>query len=300
MSQNQAGAKRRHKRRWIIPLIILLLAGGFFFLRGIAARGPLAYTTVPVTRGDLEVLFSFTGNIHAPNSETMQAASSATVRDVYVEANQEVRKGDRILRLDDGTIWKAQLDGEVTVLDVQPGDYVSQGRTMAVITDLHRMEVEIQVDEYDVGAITLGKEVSVYAVAADETSRGTIVAFNKQGTHGSQLTSYTATVAVEEMEHALPGMQVEVTLVKDRAERVLLLPKEAVRFTESNTPYVYLSSSDGSLLTQSITTGITDGVNVEITGGLMEGSNVVVQQTGSSGAFLYGQGADRFGQGRFR
>ena len=287
------GTRKRRKRRWpyFLLVVVLLLGGGFLYIRRMADQVAIRYTSVVVQRGDLEVLFSFTGTIHAPNMQTITAGQSASVREVYAEPNSQVTRGDRLVRMDDGTIYRAELAGELTQLQVRPGDYVSAGQTVAVITDMSRMEVEISIDEYDVPAISIGKEVDVKVVAVDESCGGTIVAFNKQGSSGSQLSSYRATVALDAPEHALPGMQVEVTLVKDQVEDALLLPKEALQVAEDNTVSVLVQTGDEVPVSQPVSTGITDGMMVEITGGLTEGQTVVYEGNTNRGMFIYGQGS---------
>ena len=76
------GTRKRRKRRWpyFLLVVVLLLGGGFLYIRRMADQVAGRYTSVVVQRGDLEVLFSFTGTIHAPNMQTITAGQSASVR----------------------------------------------------------------------------------------------------------------------------------------------------------------------------------------------------------------------------
>ncbi len=267
---------RRSVRKKVIWAVVALAAVAALVLlpRVIAGRSQARYISATVEKGSLTVTFSFTGHIIAPNSQTITAASPSSVREVYASANDTVTKGDRLLRLDDGTIVKADMDGEVTSLPVRKGDYVSAGKTLCVITDLTRLEVEIAVDEYDVEAVQVGKQVSVHVVALDQDCGGVITAFNKQASTAAQVSSYTATIAVDAPEHTLPGMQVEVTMVKQQVENALLLPADAVRFDEENKPYVYIEDGKGNYSAMRIGVGISDGRLVQVTDNLAAGDTV--------------------------
>ncbi len=262
------------KRRAWVAVALIAAAALLVLPRLLGGGGHVSYCSAVVERGGLTVTFSFTGHMTAPNSQTITSGASSSVREVYVSANDQVSRGDRLLRLDNGTVLRADMDGEVTSLSVRKGDYVSAGKTLCVITDLNRLEVEISVDEYDVEAVSVGKQVSVRVVALEEDCEGVITAFNKQASTSAQVSSYTATIGVEAPEKALPGMQVEVTVVRQQAEDALLLPAEAVLFDEENLPYVYILDGKGNYAAMRIGVGITDGKTVQVTEHLSEGDTV--------------------------
>ena len=57
----------------------------------------------------------------------------------------------------------APIGGIVTARLVQPGEIVSPGTSLVTIADLHRTRIEAEVDEYDVGRITIGTLAAVSA-----------------------------------------------------------------------------------------------------------------------------------------
>jgi len=73
-----------------------------------------------------------------------------------------------------------------------------------------------------------------------------------------------------------------VTIISERAENVLTIPAEAIQIINGD-KYVVLESDlsagqDTVVATHKVTTGITDGVMIEITSGLSEGDRVAVPQ----------------------
>ncbi|MBQ8081272.1 MAG: HlyD family efflux transporter periplasmic adaptor subunit [Clostridia bacterium] len=264
--------KRKNRKKWVVTILAVLAVAviAFMFLSKRDNAGPM-YAQDMLTVGDIATVFSFTGSVTAPNSQALAAPSDTTVREVYAQANQAVKKGDRLLRLEDGTLLKSDLDGEVTLLSVRKGDVVTAGRTLCEITDLSRLEVEISIDEYDVEAISLGKQVDVYVTALDRHVDGTIQSFNKQAAKSGELAYYTAVVAIDTPEGVLPGMQVEVTLTDREAKGAVLVKAAAVWFDERNEPYL-LVAGGGGYERLPVQTGISDGSYVQILSGASAGT----------------------------
>ena len=150
--------KKRKTLRWIILLVIVLAAAGWLLLK---PDTEAAYSKTQVTTGNIRTTYSFTGSIVAPRSQNVVAGMAGKVKEVYVEANQMVEEGDRLVKLTSGETIRAEIDGEVAQLNVRKDDMVAAGSLMAIIMDTDLLEAEVLVDEYDVDAIELGKEVSV-------------------------------------------------------------------------------------------------------------------------------------------
>lgn len=267
----------KKKRKWLRWAVLLLLAAllvlGFIKLN--QQTKSAAYTEVIATEGELTTYYNFDGLVRAPSMQTLSAGEAGTVRTVYVEQNQQVRKGDRIYRLDGGETVKADLSGEVTGLFVQEGDVVTAGMTVAEIIDMDRLEVQLDVDEYDVKAVTPGSAVSVTILATDERMEGSISALNKNGTVSGDLSYYTATVPVGGLEGAYPGMQVSAKVLREHTEGAVLLRLDAVQFDEYNKPFVYMASGEDEPAKVPVTVGMSDGITCEITSGLSAGDRVL-------------------------
>ncbi|MBR1685935.1 MAG: HlyD family efflux transporter periplasmic adaptor subunit [Clostridia bacterium] len=268
-----AGKKRKLKKGWIVVIVLVIGLGVLGFLRTRSSQEH-SYSETTAAYGNIRVTFSFTGEVTAPNVQTIQSPVSAGVRDTYCEVNSIVHKGDRLVRLDDGTLLKAEMDGELTQLAAKKGDYVQQGKTLCTIMDLSRLEVEISVDEYDIGAIAVGKEVDALVTATDLRCGGVITAFNKQANRTGQMAYYNATVLLEKTEGILPGMQVEISLVKDEADNVLLLRQDALQYDDNNLPYVLVSDGQKGYVHRPVTVGVADGTQVQILSGLAAGETV--------------------------
>ena len=173
----------------------------------------------------------------------------------------------------DGNIY-AEIDGEVVSLHVEEDDVVAAGSPLAVVMDMSRMEAEVLVDEYDAEALEIGREVSVTINALDVTVPGTIRSFSKQAVSMGTMSAYTASVELDVPEKALPGMQVEVKMLNEKAENALLLKVDALQFDEENEVYVLTKNEEGEYVQTYVETGVNDGSTVQIVSGLSEGETV--------------------------
>lgn len=89
-------------RKWVIAIILLGLAGaGYWYYKQSASKdtGPV-YNTEEITRGDLSLAITATGNLAPTNQVTVGSELSGTVSNVYVDVNDLVKKGQPIAELD--------------------------------------------------------------------------------------------------------------------------------------------------------------------------------------------------------
>ncbi len=281
----------KKKRKWIkwvvLALIVLAVAG--WLIRVSKTTQEVAYTQVPVTTGSITTYYNFDGLVRAGRVQTLTAGAPGTVRTVYVSENQQVKKGDRLYRLEDGTTAEAEIAGEVTSLPIAAGDVVTAGQKMCEIIDMSRLKVELNVDEYDVGAVTPGTDVQITVLAREESFEGVVTALDKNGTASGDLSYYTATVEMSGAEGVYPGMQVSAKVLRGQAENVATIKLDAISFDEYNKPYVLVRRAEGQEPEKvPVTVGVSDGLYAEIVSGVSAG-DTVLKRSGMSMAELMEQ-----------
>lgn len=269
--------KRKKWIKWAILLAAAAAAAVWLGLMG-GKGDAAAYNETVVQLGSLTTYYHFDGVVHAKRSQTITAQAADTVRSVYVVQNQQVRKGDRLYRTDGGETVKAEIDGEVTGLYIHEGDVIAAGAKTAEIIDLENLEVQLSVDEYDVGAMTKGKAAEVTVLAQGGAYDGVVTALDKNGTASGDLSYYTAYVDLEKTEGVYPGMQVSAKVLRSHAENAVLLKMDAVQFDEYNKPYVLVRHKAGEEPVHTpVTVGASDGVTCVIESGLAAGDTVCVK-----------------------
>lgn len=281
----------KKKKKWLKWVIVLAIAAVFAAWLMIFSKGTqsAAYTDVQAVTGDLETYYNFDGLVKAKRTQTITSAQTGTVRTVYVRQNEQVKKGAKLYRLDDGETVQADMAGEVTGLYIEEGSVVSAGETTAQIIDMSSLEVELKVDEYDVAAVTPGMPVQISVLATGGQFTGSVTALDKNGTASGDLSYYTAAVALESGEGVYPGMQISAKILREKAENAVLLRQDAIQFDEYNKPYVYMRGADGKEVVQvGVSVGASDGIYCEITDGLKAG-DTVLKPSGMSMAELMQQ-----------
>jgi len=275
---------KKKRKAWLVVLVILvLLAGGYFYVAGSGARrADSNYRRESVRRGDLSTYYTFSGNVTVRDSATVAAKAHTTIRELYVRQDDQVRKNDPLVRLSNGDTIRAEIDGEVTLLHVSVGDSVSVGAPMVSIVNFDDLCVIAKIDEYDVSAVSVGKEATMTVAALSETYESRVEHISKEAQTTGDVSFYEAKLQLPHDPRILPGMKVDVRMLAQQAPDALLLPADALRFDAYNNPYVTMQSADGGLEQVPVTVGIQDGTTVQITGGVSEGDTVFVPQSGGN------------------
>jgi len=284
--------KKKGKKKWIILGVVTVIAVAVAVVSPGNPQAMAAYTQEIVTTGSITSYYSFTGNVKVENSQSITAAASMTVREVYVQEGDHVYKGDRLLRTSDGEVHKATVSGEVDRLHVMKDDEVKAGDALIDIVDYDHMVIEIRVDEFDVPAVEAGKAALVTVNALGATFDTTVIRLDRQATQSGDISYYLATLGLGDVPGVLPGMQVDVRITNAHAENVTTLSMDALQFTATNQPFVQVKGENGTQIVP-VRVGVNDGVRVEILDGLRSGDAVQVPpKANPSMAFGFG---DRVG-----
>jgi len=283
--------KKNKNRKWIFILAgaaIVLFAGS-----RLLAPKPVVYDTVEAETGDVITWYSFAGNIEANNREIVLSDSPFTVGEIFVTEGELVEAGTVLLESAAGDDPEAGIAGEVAEILVKENETVSPGTKLMSIVDYSDLEVSVKVDEFELGAVTAGKDVTVRVNALDKEFSGTVESLSKEGTVLNGVTYFMAVVQLDYDESLKVGMSAEVTLLKDEVKGAVTLPMSAIQFNEDNTPYVLKMGSEGIAEKSAITTGIHDGTVVEITEGVDAGESILLGKIAETGGFGFGGGMGR-------
>ncbi|MGN0838082.1 MAG: efflux RND transporter periplasmic adaptor subunit [Pyramidobacter sp.] len=193
------------------------------------------------------------------------------------------------------------VDGVIVSKNVEKGQTVAASYQTPSIVEIARnlkqMQVEVNVDEADVGSVKVGQKTEFTVDAyPDVTFHGSVTQVRISPTSSDNVVSYTVIVKVNnDDEKLMPGMTANVSLVVSEKNDILLVPNSALRFrpvaasaqtqggppsrkptiAAAETPGVYVLR-DGVPVKVDVTKGITDGQNTEILTGIDEGTQVLV------------------------
>lgn len=268
--------KKRRKWPWLVLVLLAGLAAWMYLSAGQqAAQALLSEETVQ--RRDLVTYYTFSGSLTPVSDEVQTAKESLKVKEVYVSEGDRVEKGDAILRATDGTRVHAAYGGTIEDMNLEKDDSLQPGSQIARIVDYETLEVSVDVDEYDIGAVEVGKTGTVYLNALERSIPGTVTEIARTATTEGGVSYYEVQFEVDAGADVRSGMSVEVNLLNRQSLNALSLSLDALSYDEYNRPYVYQKDAEGHLTAVMVETGVSDGKNIEILSGLEEGSTVYYQ-----------------------
>jgi HlyD family secretion protein len=155
-------------------------------------------------------------------------------------AQAAIQQAEATLKVDETNLSKtviySPVNGVVLLRSVDPGQTVAAAMQAPVLftlaEDLTQMELQVDVDEADVGEVAEGQSATFTVDAyPDRKFEATIT----QVRYGSQTTSgvvtYTTLLKVDNPDLALrPGMTATADIVVQKIENALLVPNAALRF----------------------------------------------------------------------
>jgi len=292
---------RRLKRLliWLILLAIGAMAVRFIVLPKLDAEATTTYNSYAARIGTITNAMSFSGSISVQNNETITADSAATVRQIYVSEGEKVVRGQRLMRLSNGSTLKASFDGEVNQISVEVGDEVSSNASLIQIVDFEHMQVSMRVDEYSISDLQVGQDCRITVTALGETFNSKIAHINRISSGGGNTAYYTVTAELTVTSDVLPGMAATVTIPQEEAVDTIVLNKSALSFGRDNSAYVLMYDDQQVLQQVPVTVGLDNDNYVEITSGLKEGDVVYAEvKTNAGGGDLFTTIFSSFGGGQ--
>ena len=180
----------------------------------------------------------------------------------------------------------AQIPGTILEIPVREGDQVIQsnnfnaGTTIATIADMSKMIFEGKVDESEVGKLEEGKDIKVILGAIAEKEFPAVLTFvAPKGVEENGAVQFTikADVAIEAHTKIRAGYSANAEIEIESKDSVLVIKEALLQFNRiTEKPFVELRQEDGTFSKKNVTTGLSDGINIEITDGVEEGDQIKV------------------------
>ncbi|MCT7648014.1 efflux RND transporter periplasmic adaptor subunit [Aliarcobacter butzleri] len=113
-------SKKRINRKFIyiaIAIVSFLAIVLFFIFNGNNKSNKIEYITKKVTQGDLSVVVSTTGNLNPTNSVEIGIEVSGTLKEIFVDFNDEVKAGQILAKIDTVKL-QSQVDSSTAALAI--------------------------------------------------------------------------------------------------------------------------------------------------------------------------------------
>jgi len=285
-----------------------------------SAQAALELAKVNATR--IQELFAKKNSAQADVDQAMANLHQA-------EANVKIKQGalDKAKADLDHCTIKSPVDGEVISRSVDVGQTVAASLQAPVIftiaNDLTKMQIDANVAEADVGAVTIDQNVD-FSVDAfpNRTFHGKVVQVRNAPITVQNVVTYDTVIGVNNADLKLkPGMTANVSIVIAHKDDVLKISNAALRYRPANAPTpersvsgqnrggtggggtagpratdrtVYVLRGSKAEPVQ-IKTGISDGTTTEVLEGLAEKDRVITGQLNAPNAATSPQQGNPFG-----
>lgn len=197
----------------------------------------------------------------------------------YASYESAVKKLDEFNSYIVGNDVIAEYSGVVTEVPLEEGDGVTRNTSLVTLYDASDVTMEITVSEDDYKAIDQDGEVNItYTAYSDVVYNGVISEVSDAAYDSSSgEVYYTITVTVQgDVSGLYEGMTGDVTCVTKETKEVTYVSNRAI-FRDGTRSYVKVRDENGNIVEKDVTTGFSDGVNVEITEGLSQGDTVLIE-----------------------
>ncbi|MDY0181736.1 MAG: efflux RND transporter periplasmic adaptor subunit [Proteiniphilum sp.] len=253
-----------------------------------AAQSDLSYATQHYER--VKTLYEAEASTQASYEEAINRRNQAET--TYENAKATLKQAE--VDISYAYIY-SPIEGVVLDRAVNTGQTVaaafSTPTLFTIAEDMTKMQVEVDVDEADIGQVKVGQHVNFTVDAyPGDTFTGKVSELRLQPVVTSNVVTYTVIVnAPNPDEKLLPGMTAEIAIIVS-SEKGLLVPVEALNFQmdEEVADYadiagdivndnhgVWVKSGD-KLERKQIVTGLGDGIFLTVRSGLTEGQEVIL------------------------
>ena len=180
------------------------------------------------------------------------------------------------------TLIRSTITGLILDIPVKVGNSVIQantlndGTTVATVANMNDLIFEGQIDETEVGLLYEGMPMSITIGALrDYTFDANLEYISPKAveSNGANQFKVKAAVKVDSNHTIRSGYSANAQIVLEKINGVLSVPESALEFIKDE-PYVYKKVMGNVYSPVKVTTGISDGVNIEIKSGISEGETV--------------------------
>lgn len=174
------------------------------------------------------------------------------------------------------TLIRSTISGLILDIPVKVGNSVilsntfNDGTTIATVANMNDLIFDGNIDETEVGRIAEGMPTTITIGALKDLSFDAVLEYispKAVENNGTNQFEVKAAVKVPGGVGIRSGYSANAEIVLQRAEEVLSVPESAISF-EGDSTFVYVEKKEGEYERRAVTTGVANGVDIEVKSGL--------------------------------
>ena len=270
--------KKGKTNKLIIGIVVgvIVIAGGFLGYQVFANSAKDQYSETPAIIGNIVNDNRFSGVIESQSREDIMAASALEISELYVSEGELIAEDTDLYEPVSGDLVTATVAGEVAEIYYEEDETVAAGGKIMEIVDFTNLQVSIKVDEYQLSTLAVGAPVTINIDSIGRSVQGSVSEISREAKNENGVAYFTAIVDFQGDAQIRIGMNAEVVIVKEQADNVLTVPVDAIQFGADNETFVLVKNESEETENRPVTTGITDGIHIQIAAGLAEGEVVLM------------------------
>jgi len=183
----KSGATNHTKRNIILALVIVVAAvGAWLWWRSVERtknQAP-AYVTEPLTRGDISLIITATGNLEPTNEVIVGSELSGTTLEVNADINDRVTKGQPLAKLDTSKLTQQTESSRANVKSAQAKVVLAEATVKESQALLARQQGLHKLSD---GAVPSDAELDIATATADRASADLLSARSAVGVAEAQV-----------------------------------------------------------------------------------------------------------------
>lgn len=181
------------------------------------------------------------------------------------------------------TLVRSTVNGMVLDVPIKEGNSVIQSNTfnngtaICTVADMQDMIFKGKVDETEVGKIKEGMNIELEIGAIEKDKFGAILEYiapKGKEENGAIQFEIKANVVLKENQFIRAGYSANANIVLEKKDSVLVIPEGLLKFEKDSSFVEIETATPQTFEKRMVKTGISDGINIEITEGLTKADKV--------------------------
>ena len=214
---------------------------------------------------------------------TQKLAQAKEERAAAQDALEVIRDGvSQSNATSSSTLVRSTITGLILNVPVKVGNSVIQantmndGTTVATVADMNDLIFDGNIDETEVGSLVEGMSLVITIGAlSDYRFDATLEYISPKAVENNGANQFEVKAAVKVTSDRMirSGYSANAEIILEQAKQVITLPESALEFSGDST-FVYLKMADNTYQRRQVTTGISNGLDIQILSGIEEGDIV--------------------------